>query len=69
MRRQWIMIGQSILKTIRTIGDNMPFWGRQEQNANVREIAAGYGWYGDQWYKLDPGYLAEQKSASKKVHL
>ena len=27
----------------------MPFLGRQEQNANVREIAAGYGRHGDQW--------------------
>ena len=44
MRRQWILIGQSILKTIRTIGE-------QEQNANVREIVAGYGGEGDQWVK------------------
>ena len=51
MRRQWILIGQSILKTIRTIGEKNALLGRQEQNVNMRKIAAGYGRHGDQWVK------------------
>ena len=31
----------------------MPFWGRQEQNASVHEIVAGYGRHGDQWVKYN----------------
>ena len=35
----------------------MPFQGRQEQNANVREIAAGYGRHDDQWVQEVPGLV------------
>lgn len=40
--RQWILIDQSFLKTIRAKGQKIPFYGRREQNVSVQEIAAGF---------------------------
>ena len=51
MRRQWILIDESFLKTIRTIGDKKSpsRGGRNRMQMHVLKIAAGFGRHGDQW--------------------
>ena len=50
MRSKWILIGQSFLKTMRTIGTKKSLLGEagleREASVIVREITAGFGRHG-----------------------
>ena len=61
MRSKWILIGQSFLKTMRTIGDKP----EREASVIMREITAGFGRHGAKWVNK---LLNQNKTKNRRVH-